>query len=378
MRALILLLATAAITNSAPVNEELADIEELLTAAKNREDASQEVFHWPPGYSSKSKAQFYPPHNMVPLNTGERKEAETERQWDSRVPKFPQTKEVFSDRNKDEAVDVERWQWMLEHPLKSQRNGQEKQTAKEEERATYPRYQQTLPTKSSETASEYLSRQADRMQKFIAAQEKRMRDYLDRQRNATVAYVRYERNRTIEYMRQERNNTEEFLGRLQPKREASKQEDEQANEELWGFPTYSPPPGASELPPPNTFLRGATSIRIPTFWSQQEKEDIEMARIQGFLRKIAPLILKKLTGWSSGGKKTDNVLIVKAIILFNISYGINNNLYQLEQSLVHLSQTWKGKLYLPIDLLTYQRNAFPIVSSWFGGIDLCAFSPEFG
>lgn len=306
MRGLVLLLfATAAIiadSHSAPAKQELAEIEELLAAAKTRDketDVSQEEsLNWLPDYSRMSEAQRYLLRGMVPLRRGE---AETERQWGGfglpRASDFPQTKTMLANSNREQIADEEGWHWTFDHPLKSH-SGQEKQTAKVEAREPYPRYQQTSPSKRNETPAEYLSRQGDRMHKFLQEQEKRMLDYLDRQRNKTLAYVRYERNRTIEYMREERNNTMALLSRMQPKREASKaekQDDQRAKEEGWGDTSYSQQ-DVPALPPPKTYLREATSIRIPTSWSRQEKEDMEIARMQGFLRKIAPYILKKISG----------------------------------------------------------------------------------
>lgn len=270
MRELFLLFFIAAAIiadiHAAPATRELAEIEELLAAAKNRDELSnEESLRWP--YS-----------NMVRT-----KEKVAEQQRNDLASEFPQA-EILSDRNK-EVVDTDSWHWTIEHPFASQHSGEEKETAETE-------HHNADHQMKNETPAGYLSRQQDRMHNFLKEQEKRMLGYLDRQRNTTLSYVRYERNRTLEYMRRESNNTLELLRRMQPINEAEKQEDKEVEEAMWRDSSFKGP----QLPPPNTFLRDATSIRIPTSQRQQEMDDMEVARIQGFLRKLAPYILKKLSG----------------------------------------------------------------------------------
>ena len=200
------------------------------------------------------------------------------------------------------------------------------------------------------TTQDFLDKQVARLRDFRNRQVARMRDYLEHQRNTSVEFVRREINETEDYMRREWNNTQAYtrqvlskqlnkqekvkeehfsrpvFGYPQTAHEAADVEREVAQEEWWewnvqttaapwdnwgqgwketgaekeGWEEYLFPDeeaeaeqGGKEGAPPSTFLREATSVFIPTAWEKKAKE---VAKIQGFLRKIAPLILRKLQG----------------------------------------------------------------------------------
>lgn len=323
-----------------PGKEELAEIEKLLDKAKadrGLEVVKEESIYWPPD-------QQTPIRGMIPVRLrDETKESETEQQsWGDpglllpgQASEFPLTR-TTSERSgtKKTAIEEEQEQ-TFEDLFESLRSGREKTGEKaEKEQWNYsnnlqweeaekkadeeqwggsyslppiPRRKQEAakqqwgssrphfnsPRGQNKTLVDYLSGQGDRMRNFLGDQVKRMQDYMDRQRNLTAAYLRYERNRTAEYMRQERNSTQELLRLLGLRPKSSKVEEKEkkgeVEAELWGGPSPSP-----RLP--STILREATSIRIPTGSQWESKESMEMAMIQGFLRKIAPFILRKLSG----------------------------------------------------------------------------------
>lgn len=123
---------------------------------------------------------------------------------------------------------------------------------------------------------EFLDGQTERMQDFIKAQTRRTMDFM----NQSTTFMQRERNLTAEFMKQERKNTLAFLHGM-----PWKQGTPEVRMEFWG--------GSDRIPPPSTILREATSIRIPI---GSRPDAMETARIQGFLRRIAPFILKKLNG----------------------------------------------------------------------------------
>jgi hypothetical protein len=286
---LLVLVAAFKIGFTAPANRELAEIERLLSEEKDHavdvssEDvAEKDLWDSIPSY-------YWRREKMA---TGEQ----------SRYPNYHRKKDM-----KDKAVAKE--QWSFYRPQTSL-NGEEK--AKEEQLgATFPyygRHSQTAGKQVSEneaskvqwggyevTSEELGTSHRDdntssRMSDYISDQAGRMHTFLETQTERMRNFVQQERDETLKFMKQERNNTIQFLQSLyQAKATKMKETAENAAEAEFN--------GSTLPPPPSTLPTETTGVRIPTSWDWREQQDArEIARIQGFLRKIAPYILKKISG----------------------------------------------------------------------------------
>ena len=322
---LVVAAAAFAVGLSAPANHELAEIERILAETKHhRRTADQNsnvaaegfqlTFEHPFKKSSKEKNDPWtsfdftspswdekmaeqeqlrrplPYHGSYPQlrlqNNKDIAEKEQSLPFDS-YGEYPQRR-----KNEDVGGRAAKEQWeVYGWPMPREKLAEEeKKGAKEQLVAIQHHHNASLRHNSSHSSNprtmnrsanmiEFLDGQTSRMKNFIESQTKRMLDFS----NQTTTFVRRERNLTAEFMKRERNSTLEFLRDMHQREEMPRIEKKGGN--------VKKEEAEVQLHQPNMHI--PTPWRDAVLWRQ---DAMNTARIQGFLRKIAPYILRKING----------------------------------------------------------------------------------